>query len=117
MLERWDVRMSPAQHPNVLTSRLTSCELGCWNVGTLGCPPPNILTSQRPYFSSELGCWDVRTLGCPPPNIPTSQHPNVPTMPQIIFLTLFLGIVSGTQPLILEVTGPVKSVRVFLGGR
>ena len=36
---------------------------------------------------------------------------------QIIFLTLFLGIASGTQPLILEVTGPVHSVRVLLGGR
>jgi len=38
-------------------------------------------------------------------------------MSQIVFLTLFLGIVSGTQPLVLEVTGPVKSVRVLFGGR
>ena len=36
---------------------------------------------------------------------------------QIVFLTLFLGIVSGTQPLVLEVTGPVRSVRVLFGGR
>ena len=30
---------------------------------------------------------------------------------QIVFLTLFLGIVSGTQPLVLEVTGPVRIVQ------
>jgi hypothetical protein len=36
---------------------------------------------------------------------------------QIVFLTLFLGLASGTQPVALEVTGPVKSVRLFLGGR
>jgi hypothetical protein len=35
----------------------------------------------------------------------------------IVFLTLFLGLASGKQPLVLEVAGPVSSVRVLLGGR
>ena len=36
---------------------------------------------------------------------------------QIVFLTLFLGIVSGQQPIALQVSGPVELVRVTLGGR
>jgi hypothetical protein len=36
---------------------------------------------------------------------------------QIVFLTLFLGIVSGQQPVALQVSAPVKSVRVLLGGQ
>lgn len=36
---------------------------------------------------------------------------------QIVFLTLFLGLVSGTQPVALQVSGPVKLVRVYLGDK
>lgn len=36
---------------------------------------------------------------------------------QIVFLTLFLGIVGGVHPVSLEVSGPVKTVRMMLGER
>lgn len=36
---------------------------------------------------------------------------------QIVFLTLFLGIVSGPHPVSLQVSGPVKTVRMWLGDR
>src|SRR5919106_4216390 len=36
---------------------------------------------------------------------------------QIVFISLFLGIVSGSQPVALQVSGPVKTVRVMLGDR
>jgi hypothetical protein len=36
---------------------------------------------------------------------------------QIVFLTLFLGIVSGSHPVSLQVSGPVKTVRMMLGTR
>lgn len=36
---------------------------------------------------------------------------------QIVFVTLFLGIASGTQPLILEATPQVRTIHVLLGGR
>jgi len=36
---------------------------------------------------------------------------------QIVFLTLFLGVVSGPHPVNLQVSGPVKTVRIALGGR
>ena len=36
---------------------------------------------------------------------------------QIIFTTLFLGLVAGTQPVALQVSGPVHLVRVTLDGR
>jgi hypothetical protein len=36
---------------------------------------------------------------------------------QIVFLSLFLGIVEGPHPVALQVSGPVKSVRITLGGR
>jgi hypothetical protein len=36
---------------------------------------------------------------------------------QIIFVTLFLGIVSGDQPVALQVSGPVDHVRLTLGGQ
>ena len=36
---------------------------------------------------------------------------------QIIFVSLFLGIVSGQQPVVLQVSGPVDHVRVMLGSQ
>jgi hypothetical protein len=36
---------------------------------------------------------------------------------QIVFLTLFLGLVSGTQPIAMQVSGPVKLVRLYLDGK
>src|SRR5262245_10756176 len=36
---------------------------------------------------------------------------------QIVFISLFLGIVAGPQPVALQVSGPVKSVRLFAGGQ
>ena len=36
---------------------------------------------------------------------------------QIIFLSLFLGLVSGRQPVALQVNGAIKSVHLVLGGR
>src|SRR5438045_661015 len=50
---------------------------------------------------------------------PRLRHPNIPTrrMPQIIFLTMLLGIVARTQPVALQVSGPIESVRILLGGR
>src|SRR5204863_2543296 len=36
---------------------------------------------------------------------------------QIVFLTLFLGIVGGVHPVSLEVIGPIKTVRMTLGER
>jgi hypothetical protein len=36
---------------------------------------------------------------------------------QIVFLSLFLGIVAGKNPVNLQVTGPVKSIRIFVGDR
>jgi hypothetical protein len=36
---------------------------------------------------------------------------------QIVFVTLFLGLVAGTQPVALQVSGPVHVVRVMLDGR
>src|SRR5947209_7351042 len=36
---------------------------------------------------------------------------------QIIFLSLFLGIAAGPQPVTLQVIGPVRTVRLLLGGR
>lgn len=33
---------------------------------------------------------------------------------QIVFLTLFLGLVSGTQPVAMQVTGPVKVIRLYV---
>ena len=36
---------------------------------------------------------------------------------QIIFLSLFLGVVGGSQPVALQVSGPIKTVRVVLGDR
>ena len=36
---------------------------------------------------------------------------------QIVFVTLFLGLVAGTQPVALQVSGPVHLVRVILDGR
>ncbi|MEK6372346.1 MAG: hypothetical protein AABO58_06585 [Acidobacteriota bacterium] len=36
---------------------------------------------------------------------------------QIVFLTLFLGLVSGPQHIVLQVSGPVKTVRIMLDGR
>lgn len=36
---------------------------------------------------------------------------------QIVFITLFLGLVAGTQPVALQVSGPVHVVRVMLDGR
>jgi hypothetical protein len=37
-------------------------------------------------------------------------------MPQIIFLTLYLGLIGGRQPVALQVTGDVASIRIFLDG-
>ena len=36
---------------------------------------------------------------------------------QIVFLTLFLGIVGGVHPVSLQVSGPIKTVRLMLGDR
>ena len=36
---------------------------------------------------------------------------------QIVFLTLFLGVVGGSQPVALQVSGPIKTLRVMLGDR
>ena len=36
---------------------------------------------------------------------------------QIVFLSLFLGLVSGTRSVELQVTGPVRTVRLTLDGR
>src|SRR5262249_60528759 len=36
---------------------------------------------------------------------------------QIVFLTLFLGVVGGLQPVALQVSGPVRMVRMMLGSR
>ncbi len=38
-------------------------------------------------------------------------------MPQVIFLSLFLGLITGTQSVELQVDAAVKSVRIELGGR
>lgn len=38
-------------------------------------------------------------------------------MPQIVFLSLFLGLITGTQTVTLQVDATVKSVRIELGGR
>src|ERR1700704_1027987 len=38
-------------------------------------------------------------------------------MPHVVFLTLFLGLASGVQPLDLRVDSDVKSVRITLDGR
>ena len=36
---------------------------------------------------------------------------------QIVFLSLFLGIVAGRTTVTLQVSGPVKTVRMLVGGR
>src|SRR5262245_16360071 len=36
---------------------------------------------------------------------------------QIVFISLFLGLLSGTQPVRLLVSGPVRTVRILLDGR
>jgi len=38
-------------------------------------------------------------------------------MPQVVFLSLFLGLITGTQSVVLQVDGAVKSVRIELRGR
>jgi len=38
-------------------------------------------------------------------------------MPQVVFLSLFLGLITGTQSVELQVDSAVKSVRIELGGR
>src|SRR5258706_5971927 len=38
-------------------------------------------------------------------------------MPQVVFLSLFLGLITGTQSVVLQVDAAVKSVRIELRGR
>ncbi len=38
-------------------------------------------------------------------------------MPQVVFLSLFLGLITGIQSVTLQVDAAVKSVRIELGGR
>src|SRR5262249_24878067 len=40
-----------------------------------------------------------------------------PMNPQIVFVTLFLGIVAGPHAIDLQVTGPVASIRMLIGDR